>query len=296
MQILWVSERADSAARAAVDALTAAGATVTSVGDVYAAIAALSSRPAMNLALLDPRDLDDAELSVIPVIARYFPTVQCTAVLLPGTVQRLARLRSPIPTTDLPTLLQRLNDAARVRLEMRPSIGSGENDRTIPGDSAVFAPAHEPPALPPHEPVELNLDDGDPSIERSLGLAGHRAVPRSEPFAAPRNETPAAPNLAPSAAPPRRDRPVLSTDGGPEAIGDGPTLHDAVRLRMSDGSAPPVRRRPGGPASNTPTAADLSAPIGRRLPEPTETGVVLTPAEIDALLSLEPPSPRGPDA
>lgn len=296
MQILWVSERADSAARAAVDALTAAGATVTSVGDVYAAVAALSARPATTLALLDPRDLDDAELGVIPVIARYFPTVQCTAVLLPGTVQRLARLRSPIPTTDLSTLLQRLNDAARVRLEPLPPAGSGEIGRMSPGDSAAFEPTPEPPAPPLQEPVELNLDEGDPSIERSLGLAGHRPAPRSEPFAAPRGESHAAPHPAPSASPPRPDRRPLSTDGGPEAIGDGPTLHDAVRLRMADGTAPPVRRRPGSPASSMPTSADLLAPIGRRQPEPTETGVVLTPAEIDALLSLEPPSPRGPDA
>jgi len=60
------------------------------------------------------------------------------------------------------------------------------------------------------------------------------------------------------------------------------SMYEAVRARMREGAAPPVRRRPG-------EAGGLTMPPVSPHPV-TETGVELTAAEIDALLAIERPA------
>lgn len=66
---------------------------------------------------------------------------------------------------------------------------------------------------------------------------------------------------------------------------DGISMYEAVRSRMREGAAAPVRRRPGEAMKslgNPGIPGGCDAPV-------TETGVELTAAEIDALLAIENP-------
>jgi len=76
----------------------------------------------------------------------------------------------------------------------------------------------------------------------------------------------------------------LSTDGGPEAAEAGPSLHEAVRMRMSQGAAASVRRGPPG-------AAKGGAVRGRAAtakPTSNSNDAALTPQELEALLQQGP--------
>jgi len=80
----------------------------------------------------------------------------------------------------------------------------------------------------------------------------------------------------------QREQP-LSTDGGPDAAGDGPTLHEAVRQRMGEGATSPARRRPPGqPVS--PVDRVRPTPPDRQDKDPSSRAGALSPDEIDALL------------
>lgn len=70
-----------------------------------------------------------------------------------------------------------------------------------------------------------------------------------------------------------------------DAADDGISMYEAVRSRMRDGAAAPLRRRPGEALKspgNPGITGGCDAPV-------TETGVELTAAEIDALLAIENP-------
>jgi hypothetical protein len=75
----------------------------------------------------------------------------------------------------------------------------------------------------------------------------------------------------------------LSTAGGPDAAGDGPTLHEAVRQRMGEGAAGPARRRPPGQPV-VPVDRVRSAPPDGQHEGPSSSAGALSPDEIDALL------------
>ena len=107
----------------------------------------------------------------------------------------------------------------------------------------------------------------DVSIEHSLGVDDTPAVPVN-------GDRPSADDAV------QQFPPV-----GSQISDGGVSMYEAVRTRMREGAAPPVRRRPG----------DAATPFGSAgLPRPcdapvTETGVELTAAEIDALLAIDEP-------
>ncbi len=75
---------------------------------------------------------------------------------------------------------------------------------------------------------------------------------------------------------------ALSTDGGPDAADDGPTLHEAVRQRMANDVSGPVRRRP--PGQHTVPAAFTSPSGDGQDDRPSSDAGALSADEIDALL------------
>lgn len=110
----------------------------------------------------------------------------------------------------------------------------------------------------------------DDSIEHSLGIDAEAGAFDHGERCAAGNEADSSPAAA-----------------APPAENDVP-MYEAVRARMRDGAAAPVRRRPGEMAKPL-ASAGLSGPPGEPV---TETGVELTAAEIDALLAIDNP-PRG---
>ncbi len=110
----------------------------------------------------------------------------------------------------------------------------------------------------------------DDSIAHSLGVDAQAGASDNGDRCAGGNEVDSSPVAA--ASPTENDVP----------------MYEAVRARMRDGAAAPVRRRPGEMAKPL-ASAGLSGPPGESI---TETGVELTAAEIDALLAIDHP-PRG---
>lgn len=218
-----------------------AGGAVTVVQDAYRAMAQLMQPPGFAHLLLDVRDMDEAELSIINIASRYCPATASAALELPGIEARLSRLAPSLRVIDSATLAMRI------------------------GDGRVVSTG---PLSRPTEQAASVSDDG--SIEHSLGVdSGSAPTTRDEP--ADRIE------VVEEAASIAEE----TSDGGM-------SMYEAVRSRMREGAAPPVRRRPGEavkPFGGTGMQASCDAPV-------TETGVELTAAEIDALLAIENP-PRG---
>src|SRR2546425_1019983 len=91
VRILLVSGRNDEPLRAAAEAIEAAGVALTIAADAYAALARLSTGPPFDYLLLDARDMDDAELGIVQVASRYYPSVPSAVLMLNGTEARMAR-------------------------------------------------------------------------------------------------------------------------------------------------------------------------------------------------------------
>lgn len=85
-----------------------------------------------------------------------------------------------------------------------------------------------------------------------------------------------------SAPPPR-----LSTDGGIDAVEPGPSLHEAVRMRMKGNDPRVVRRRP--PSKDSP-----SNEMGPS--SDTDAALRISREEIEALLQPKIPAPEAPNA
>lgn len=107
----------------------------------------------------------------------------------------------------------------------------------------------------------------DESIEHSLGVGAAFA------------------GTDPSGHSPGHDAPSRASTASSEASEDEVSMYEAVRARMREGAAPPVRRRPGEAAKPF-GMAGMSGPCDAPV---TETGVELTAAEIDALLAIDEP-------
>jgi hypothetical protein len=142
----------------------------------------------------------------------------------------------------------------------------------LAGTAARLSGAHNSVRAVPMVAIAASLQD-EPAAVRSV--PAHTEEPSATQQ---RGETERTPQPPQGAATPTERRP-LSTDGGPEAAGEGPPLYEAVRMRMSEGTTAPVRRIP--PPMNSGAVRPGEA-LDR-----TSDGT-LTPAELEALLDVDP--------
>jgi hypothetical protein len=256
--ILVVSDSGDASLQACLAELASAGARVTTVADVYTAMAKLALGMDTSIVLLDARTLDERELSFPRLAARYHPAVKVIVPLLDGTAQRLGAGLVGLHPVDVASIV------ASIQAQHAPSLEALSPPQPVatPADRGERAEAEvqAEPALEPADADEaLASDEGEPDDESA---AGEEAI---SPTAAPLNvaQPPSAVSPATGGTPvPHR----LSTDGGPEAAPPGPSLHEAVRARMTGDDPRRTRRAP--PAR--------PAEEGRKAP--------LSPEELDALL------------
>ena len=254
--VLVVSDSGDASLQACLAGLASAGARVTTVADVYTAMAKLALGMDASLVLLDARTLDERELSFPRLAARYHPAAKVVVPLLDGTAQRLGAGSVGLHPVDIASIV------ASVQAQRVPNLEALSPPQPVatPADRGERAEAEAElqaePALEPADADEtLASDEGEPDDESA---AGEEAI---SPTAAP----------APGVTPLR-----LSTDGGPEAAPPGPSLHEAVRARMTGDDPRRTRRTP--PAR--PAEEDRKPP--------------LSPEELDALLDDAKPDEGGP--
>jgi hypothetical protein len=241
--VLVVSDSGDASLQACLAGLASAGARVTTVADVYTAMAKLALGMDASIVLLDARTLDERELSFPRLAARYHPAVKVVVPLLDGTAQRLGAGSAGLHAVDIASIV------ASIQAQHAPSLEALSPPQPLAVQAERLEQLEAQPAPPwegeaPAEPPES--DEPEPDDESA---AGEEAI---SPTAAP----------APGVTPLLR----LSTDGGPEAAPPGPSLHEAVRARMTGDDPRRTRRAP--PAR--------PAEEGRKAP--------LSPEELDALL------------
>lgn len=248
-RLLIVSDLHDETFCAGVEELRAAGAAIQMAPDVYTALACLATGEKNLRVVLDVRTIDEREMAFSRVVARYYPTVEVVIPRLEGTAERLARSTVGLRAIDVRTLAARIEEESRLSLDLE-CVPAGEELRTsVPNPTATL----EPPLLP--------VADAPAEQESPL--------PTEE--------------LAP-AQPTATETPPLSTDGGPEAVPPGPSLHDAVRARMAGDDPRNTARRtpPGSPRVSPPAAAGSAPPAMSAADRPN-----LSPEEYDALLGEE---------
>jgi hypothetical protein len=137
----------------------------------------------------------------------------------------------------------------------------------------------------------------DAGLAAGLEEQDDTAVAQAETLPESEEPAPAAPAVevpmedAPESPPPQagvEPPPALrlSTDGGPEAAGTGPALHEAVRMRMAADERRPVRRAPvRSPPRGTPPVSPPIVPLpGGGEDRPHGLEPMLSPDEMDALL------------
>jgi hypothetical protein len=254
--IMVVSDRDDEDVRGCVASLVETGARVNTVPDVYAATASLSLGPAPKTILLDIRSLDQRELAFPRLVQRLFGGIEIIVPLFRGTAERAAECgKEDLVPTPVTEILQLISPAAP---EDEPPgeatwIGSSETAGSVEAAESARLPA--PTDTLDATPVDLEQPSVPARTETSPVAQSH-----------------------------------LSTDGGPEAGEAEPSMHEAVRERMSatDSPArlpPPARTPPGkSPERQPPPAGPLRQPSM----QPGEPA--LSPEEMDALLTDEPPA------
>ncbi len=171
-RVVLVSDAGDSFVDGFVAALSGAGASVETFGDVYAAIGGLSADPSrsVRMMLVDVRTADRAELRVFEVAHRYFPWVICGAMAAliepPGSGHEQAGMT-----------------AGQAAARFRAVTGTVEAARGSGPPSAAPQVTAKPDSGPEVSGPELKLHDAV-RLRMSSDL-GTAAVRRMPPRAAP---------------------------------------------------------------------------------------------------------------
>ncbi|MBE7506537.1 MAG: hypothetical protein HS101_09655 [Planctomycetia bacterium] len=185
---------------ACADRLRRAGVPIHRVDDVYAAMAMLTERPELRIAVVDVSSLDRFEASFVTLAPRYFPRLRVLIPRASGTLDRMISLG----LTGEPATLEYIEE------ELRGIAGNGGH--AILADQAA-SPRREPPPtqLTPASAFPQPDDEGDapsasndaaavsePSGEPSLHEAVRMRMAGNDPRMIRRK-----PPTGPSAATPR---------------------------------------------------------------------------------------------
>jgi len=291
-RVLVVSDAHDVEVGRCVERLQQAEVDVELIVDVYTATAKLAKGVAVKTVLVDARTLDDKELAFLRMVPRFFPRCEVVVLELPGLQDRPVFHTPGVRMSPTEGLIETLigDHVSDVASGLRvteavaaPTITEHEPVRPTETDAAAEAEqtwesaptADESPEEEP-QPIE-GPPDSDREVATELG-------PQTPPEDTAREQW--CPDDQPGAAAASGASP-LSTDGGPEAAGTGPSMHEVVRRRMAADQEPTIRRMPPRsppaedqehpPANSEPSEAEQSSP---RSVEP-----MLSPEELDALLA-----------
>lgn len=167
-RVVLVSDAGDALVQGFVEALSGAGATVETVGDVYSAIGDLAGTGGrtVRMMLVDVRAADRAELRVFDVAHRYYPWVICGA---------MASVIEPPGSGHEPAGMTAAQAAARFRTASGAS-ESAAIEAMAPTPRAAAASEPSPPdgangpELKLHDAVRLRMSN-------DLGTAAIRRTP-----------------------------------------------------------------------------------------------------------------------
>jgi hypothetical protein len=279
-----VSDAADQEIRSFRAAIGQAGVPFESVPDVYAATAKLARGDWSGKIFVDVRTLDDKEMAFLRLVPRFFPRCEVIVPAFDGTGDRPALRAAGLN----PLVVSAALDAAIYGCGKLPLSRNDEQS------------APEPPiAEIPEAPLQQDAMEEEPEAAPGIMEEDERIAPLVEAENTPLSDEPA--TAAPILASPGDDAPEgtpedamvepppvlrLSTDGGPEAAGTRPALHEVVRMRMAAEERRPVRRPPprtppGAAPAGTPPATP--PPVTEGTP-PRGLNPMLSPDEMDALL------------
>lgn len=288
LSYLIVFDGHDDAICSAGELMMNHGSQVQWVPDVYSAMAQLCTGNLPSRLIVDVRILDESELAFINLAPRYFPELKVTVPTLDGTLSRINGFKGRYETLSLTDIT---DEALGIRAAVADEITDeaevvewgGEEavatDEAIEEDAEAIADAIPEAAHDPL-PSEITISDDpwapDPAedattVETEIedALLDHGSLED--------DIDPTKPHHTEYDGGPALDR--LSTDGGPESVDQGPSLHDAVRQRMG-GAQPPGRRLPPGSMA---FQGNPLRPDSPRMNPSNDSAI--TPEEMDALLA-----------
>jgi hypothetical protein len=188
---------------ACADRLRRNGAPIHRVDDVYAAMALLTERPELRIAVVDVGSLDRFEALFVTLAPRYFPRLRVLIPRTSGTQDRMISLGlsgEPAPIEHIEEELRGIagydgnatstDRAASLQRESPPSQLSPTSTLPRPGNNVddpteadEFAADSETPSEPSlHEAVRMRMAGNDPRMIR-------RKPPTGPSAAAPRKPT-----------------------------------------------------------------------------------------------------------
>lgn len=252
-----VSDADDEEVRDFMAAMEHAGLHVLRASDVYAATAMLAGGLLVNRVIVDTRTLDDKETAFLRLVPRFFPRCEVVVPLFAGTVDRSVFHAAGVQPTSIAAALEAtiakcLADRAPSGTASEPMAGGDLVDSEAEDAGRPAQPEDEEPAEPSGRLDEAGGEDS----QTTDGIVSGEEVSR------------------------------LSTDGGPEASEQGPSMHEAVRKRMFGGGRGVIRRTPprNPPDSQAPRPPQQEAEdsVTKAPVRPGEP--MLSPEELDALL------------
>jgi hypothetical protein len=318
--VLVVSDAHDGEAGRCVERLRQAEVRVELIADVYAATARLAKGGGVAAVVVDARTLDDKELAFLRLVPHFFPRCMVLVPALPGLQDRAAfhavGVRTGPPESLVDALIGEVGgrlgsgriespsavlDAGRFASGLTP-----ESDATPPAtaeghwgaaetkaDGVVEAEEEAWESAPEQdEAFEATPEPVCDEPEFAIDAGGRKEAGGSQTEAVRSHEVDRQILQEGEAPPPRpaaaeTDVPRLSTDGGPEAAGNGPSMHEVVRRRMAADQESVTRRAPprSPPGGTTP-----QPPVDQEPPQSTPDGPgpvepMLSPEELDALLA-----------
>lgn len=181
---------------ACADRLRRNGASIYRVDDVYAAMAMLTERPELRIAVVDVGSLDRFEASFVTLAPRYFPRLRVLIPRSTGTHDRMISLGlsgEPATIEDIEEELRGIagydgnanstEQAASLQRESPPSqlsptstLPRPDNSDDDPTDTDESAADSETPSEPSlHEAVRMRMAGNDPRMIRRKPPTGPAA-------------------------------------------------------------------------------------------------------------------------
>jgi hypothetical protein len=282
--VLIVSDAADQEVRGFREALRRAGVPIESVPDVYAATAKLARGDWVGRIVVDVRTLDDKEMAFLRLVPRFFPRCELIVPAFDGTADRASLGSIGFQPVALSVAIEA---AAAGYSEITTVAGIGLLEpesvaREVPEVPLQQEAYDQEPAAAPGQMEQAAAIATQPGETEALSPPDNSTLPPplgDSPMSDAPEDTPAEGSV--------ESPPVLrlSTDGGPEAAGTGPAIHEVVRMRMAAEERRPIRRAPPRtPPGGKPAQSPAAPPEDRGGVPSSPMDPMLSPDEMDALL------------
>lgn len=262
--VLFVSDAEDADLRRFIDVMIEQGIRVDRVRDVYTAAAMLATGCRAAKLLVDIRTLDDKEMLFLRLARRFLPATGILVPRLPGADQRDSAAAYGIRTVGpdewaeaFATLVAQVPPSNECKHEPPPrgeprGASEAASTRATPTKTVTQRPAIGiGPALAEETTAEADAAEEQMPEEDSPAVSEHEPATEPPPPDAAACQAEAAPQPSPPAVAPAAGHqpPASSVEADSTAGPSGPSLHEAVRLRMAaDGPTaarrPPPRRPP----------------------------------------------------